>query len=160
MKKFILPALLVLLIATGCGRKVVYNETRQFANNTWKFFEPETFDVNIKNIDNCYNIYVELVIDTAYLRESNYPILINMYSPNNERRTFRSYVMVRNEQGSWLGDLDGKYLKCKDQIREYFFFNVEGKHQIQLSHLTGRYEQPGIQSLTLSIEKAKLEYPE
>ncbi len=155
-----LPLILLSLILLASCNRTVLEEERTFANSNWKFFQPEEFNLNIKNIDDCYNIYATVVIDTAQFKMSRLPLFVNLYSPNGERRSFTGYLLPKDELGKWNGDFKDGKLVCTRCIREYFFFNVTGDHTIEVSQYTHRYDLNGIESFTLKIEKADVIYPD
>ena len=154
-------SLVATLLLCSCGNKTLLDETRTFANDTWLRFTPEHFDIQATSTDDCYNFNVTLVIDTAHYRETALPIMLEMESPEHEKRTLFSTILFRNHEGSWLGTFDDNDLLTVTQtVRQFYFFNTKGTHSLNLSQRTHRYEIHGIKSLNLCITKAKLEYPE
>lgn len=160
MIRRILPIFLLLLLLTSCKNSLVYEDQRTFDNADWQFFAPEKFEVPIRNIDDCYNIYAAVAIDTNQMKMSTLPLFVDLYSENGERRSFNSYIRLKNEKGQWAGKFEDGQLLCENRIREYFFFNTTGTHTLEISQYTHKYSLPGIHSLTLKVEKAKLEYPD
>lgn len=160
MKKIILP-FLALIMLCSCGHKVILEESRSFNNSTWLRFEPEHFVVHADNTEDCYNFYVTLHVDTTLFRETGLPIMLETKSPEGETRTLFSTVLLRNHEGSWLGEFgnDGT-LEVTQMVRQFYFFNVKGDHTIDLSQRTSKYEIRGIRDLNFKIEKTKIEYPE
>lgn len=154
-------AFMATALLCSCGNKTLLDDTRTFANDTWMRFTPEHFDIHATSTDDCYNFNVTLTIDTARYRETALPIMIEMQSPEHEKRTLFSTILFRNHEGSWLGSFDDNGLLTVTQtVRQFYFFNTTGTHSLDLSQRTHRYEIHGIKSLNLNITKAKLEYPE
>ncbi|MBQ0016411.1 MAG: hypothetical protein KBT04_05455 [Bacteroidales bacterium] len=158
MKKtlIILLGCLSMLVITSCKQKVVVNDTRTFADKNWVRFTQETFDVNIADVDECYDIYLSAVIDTALYRQAGLPIIVSITHNDGETRQFRTDLALKNAQGQWQGEFkDGllNYTKC---IRPYFFFNSNGKYTIALSQCSHRYDLYGVVSVTLHIERAEI----
>lgn len=162
MKKLQHALLIVLAAITmaSCGNDVIYNETRTFDNETWLRQQPETFDFEVSNIEDCYNIYVTFRLDTADLRGNDLPLINNLYTEEGERRMWYGSIHLRNADGTWLHKLEGKYVVGEQKIREYFFFNAKGMHTLEIGQGTSRYEIHGVGSFGVRIEKAKLVYPE
>lgn len=160
IKSFLL-ALLCPLFLISCKSDILVQDQRVFDNNTWMRFEMEKFDVNVNNIDDCYDIYLNLVVDTAQLKENVVPLIFNMNAPNGERRMFRTLVNIKNKNGLLLGEShnDG-YIYFTHKARNYFFFNAEGVYEIEVGQATNRYELRGIKSVELVVERAELVYPE
>ncbi|MBR3413841.1 MAG: hypothetical protein IKG81_14265 [Bacteroidales bacterium] len=159
--RYILLSLIVLASLCSCGKKVILDEDRTFANDTWLRFQPEQFSVTPGSPDDCYNFLLTLTIDTARFHESGLPIMMEIESPEHEKRTLFSTILLRNHEGHWLGSFDehGNIIVTQP-IRQYFFFSTASTHSISLGQRTNKYEIKGIRSLNLKVEKAKLEYPE
>ena len=160
MKKVIL-SLLILTTLCSCGKKVILDEDRTFANDTWLRFQPEQFEVTPSSTDDCYNFLVTLTIDTNRYLESGLPLILELENAAHEKRTLFSTVVLRNHDGHWMGTFDenGSLVVTK-MVRQYFFFSTASSHTITLGQRTNKYEIHGIRNLNFRIEKAKLEYPE
>lgn len=159
-RKLFALASAILLLCAGCGQKPLHDESRTFANDTWMRFEPEHFMVNVTNTDDCFNIEVFVTVDTARYRESSIPLMLEVESPDHEKRTLFSTLPLRNLNGNCLGSFtDEGYLVCHQTVRDYYFFNSKGVHTLTLGQRTSKYEIKGIKELRLTINKAELEYP-
>lgn len=158
----ILAALLLTsLTIVSCGKKVILDETRTFSNNTWLRFQPEHFDVTPASTDDCYNFLVTVAIDTARYRENGLPVMMELESPDHERRTLFSTILLRNNDGNWMGEFgDDGLLTVTKMVRQYYFFSSAETHSLNLSQRTSKYEIHGIRSINLHIERAKLDLPE
>ena len=159
--KHLLPILLVTLMLCSCGKNVLLDDTRTFADNTWKRFQPEQFELTPTSTDDCYNIIVTVTIDTSRYHETGLPIILELDNANHEKRTLFGTLVLRNHNGNWMGSFDEQgNLVIQQAIRQYFFFSSTTTHHISLGQRTSKYEIHGIRSLNLKVEKAKLEYPE
>lgn len=164
MKKILINLILLSLVAftlTSCHKdKILYEDTVTFTDQTWLRQEPKSFNIQVKNIDDCYNIYFTMKIDTASVRGNNFPLVVNLYSENGERRMFYSYLQVRNNEGNWIVPREGSKLIIDQRIKEYFFFNSVGQHRLEIGQGTDRYEIKKVEYFGVRIEKAELIYPE
>ena len=151
-------ALLCSFLVAACGGKVVVDDTHTFESDRWQSFEPQVFDFNIRNAEDCYDIYVTAVIDTALYHEKMLPLAVNLTGASGESRVFR-YDMVVRDKNSWIGEYRDGLLYSKRCIRQYFFFNGTGQFSLTFKQITSRYELSGIHALMLRIERSKLEYP-
>ena len=159
-RKLFALAAVALLLCAGCGRKPLLDESRTFANDTWMRFEPEQFKVDVANTDDCFNFEVFVTVDTARYRESSIPLMLEVESPDHEKRTLFSPPSLRNYNGNCLGTFtDEGYLVGHQTVRDYYFFNTKGEHTLSLGQRTSKYEIKGIKELRLTIRKAELEYP-
>lgn len=161
MKRYILPILLSLLLFCSCGKKVILDQDRTFANATWMRFEPESFQVDAPNTEDCYNIYFTAHIDTALFHEKGLPLILEMVGPDGEKRSLFPSVVLRNHEGTWMGEIDNQgILTVSQMVRQFYFFNSKGTHTINLSQRTSKYQIEGIRDINLRVEKVKIELPE
>lgn len=149
-----------LLLLVSCNKGVVFNETQEIPNGNFQRFTEQKFNVNIENIDDCYDLYVTTVIDTAKFISSTLPIMVTVDGPNGDSRMFRNTIMIRDKTGNWKGDLDGSLLTTVTRVREYYFFNIEGKQLVRISQCSHKYDIRGISMVGFRIVKADLVYPD
>lgn len=159
--KHCLIGLLFSVFFVSCQSDILVKEQRFFNNNTWTRFEMEKFQIDVNNVDDCYDIYLNLAIDTAFMREDVIPLSFSLNAPNGERRMFRTLVNIKNKNGLLLGEKgDDGYIYFEHKARDYFFFNNKGVYNVEVGQATNRYELRGVKSLELVVEKAELVYPE
>ncbi len=138
------------------------DEERTFANATWNFFTPEVFEFDITNPDDYFNITLEVMLDSALMRNDQLPLTVNIYNEDGERRMFYAYINLV-ENGRWKGeplkrrDRDGLRLMSQ-RVREFFLFNTGGHYRMEVGQVTSQYDLEGIESLRVKIEKAKIDY--
>jgi hypothetical protein len=159
--KRLLSIVFATLILCSCGKKVLLDDTRTFANDTWLRFQPEQYEVTPASTDDCYNFILTITIDTSRFHENGLPIIMELDNANHEKRTLFSTLVLRNHNGSWMGKFDDHgNLVVTQTVRQYLFFSSNATHSLSLGQRTSKYEIHGIRSLNLKIEKAKIEYPE
>lgn len=148
----------------ACSDNVIVDESRTFANGVWNRFTPEEFTIDVTNADDYYNINLEIVIDSALMRDHQMPFTVNLYSPEGERRMFYAYIPLV-ENGRWKGQpqpgrqRDG--LRVINQcIRPFFTFNSEGTYRMEVGQATSQYDLEGVESLRLTVEKTTIDYKE
>ena len=147
----------LLVLFSSCGNKVIVDEERSFQNEVWNRFTPEAFIVEIDNVDDYYNIDLTLSIDTTHYSERIFPMTVNLFSPNGERRMFY-YDLVLKQNGRWRGEQDGKFRVITERIRSYFSFNTTGSHRLEIGQASSKYDLLGPASLSVYIERTKLDY--
>lgn len=150
------------VLLCSCGGKSVLDEERTFANATWNFFTPEVFEFDITNPDDYFNITLEVMLDSALMRNDQLPLTVNLYNEDNERRMFYAYINLV-ENGRWKGEplkgRDREGLRLMSQrVREFFLFNSSGHYRMEVGQVTSQYDLEGIESLRVKIEKAKIDY--
>lgn len=153
-----IPLILVaLLMLASCGQKSVLDEQHTFANGVWNHFTPESYNVDITNTDNYYDINVNVAIDTTIYRYDNLPLTVNIYSPNGEHRMFYADIPFKH-QGRWRGQVVDGQRTFNQRIRSYFSFNTKGTHRIDIAQATSQYDLEGVRMFGVQIVKAKLDY--
>ena len=141
---------------------MLIDETREFDRAVWQRFTPESFDVKVENPDDYYRIDIELVVDSALMRNEQLPLTVNMYSPDGERRMFYAYINLV-EHGRWKGEMQkGRTKKglrvMRQTIRPFFTFNSKGVYRMEIGQATSQYELEGLYSLRLDIERTEIDY--
>lgn len=158
MKKLYLP-LLCLLLLTACGSRPVHHEERSFAADTWNHFKPETFQFDIRNATDYYNIDLSATIDTVRYRYESLPLQFTLVSPNGERRQLYGTVQMK-DHGRWRGEMEGtsNLRTATGRIRSFFSFNAKGDYSLEVSQITSQYDLEGIHQIELTITRAKVDY--
>lgn len=160
-KRHLILPVLALLLFCSCSKSTLFEEERTFANNTWFRLQPEHFSVKATNTDDCYNFLFSVTLDTALYGETALPIMMEIESPDHEKRTLFSTILLRNREGNYLGEFDEQGHLCVTQmVRQFYFFNAKGEHSINIGQRTTKYEIRGIHNIKLQLNKVKLEYPE
>lgn len=153
-------AALLLILAASCNSSVLFDEEHVIADAKWNRFSPEEFHVKSNSVDDYYDLYVTVSVDTNQYRLNSLPVNINLYSPNGERRMFPSTVTLRKSNGQWNGTFEGSVLTCSQRVRDCFCFNTEGDYKVEVGQATHYYDITGVKSIAFKVLKTKLEYPE
>lgn len=156
MKRIPLILAAILLLA-ACANKTVLDEQRTFANGVWNHFTPESYNVEIGNVENYYDIDFSVAVDTAVYRYPNLPLTVNIYSPNGEHRMFYADIPLKH-QGRWRGEVQDGLRTFNQRIRSYFSFNTKGTHRIDVAQATSQYDLEGVRTFGVQVTKAKLDY--
>lgn len=158
MKKILLTlSIAIISLFSACSDKPIFDEKHNFANTTWMRFDAEVFDVNIKNTNDCYDLYFSVTIDTNVLKLNNIPLVISIDDEEGGRRVFMSDIILRDKEGKSHGNALGNYVEFKTKVREYFYFNSKGLHKFSVKNGTHLYELKGIASIGLKIEKSNMD---
>ena len=156
---------LLLLPLASCSRPDTVAESVLDlpSGGKWLRFEPQEVTVSIPNSDDCYELHVSAIIDTALYRGSSLPLTLKVSTPQGERRTIFADLLLVARDGHTLGqpcpDGPAGSLLFNQRIREYFYFNQPGDHTVSIGQRTTRYEIQGIRQVRFTVRKAKLEYP-
>ncbi len=156
-KKFASLLVVAICLFSACSSNVIINETHNFSDMKWMRFEPENFDVSVKNIDNCYDINIHVTVDPDILRIDVLPLIIDIDDSEGGHRMFMAEIPLRDKEGKLLGQKMGNFEEYTVKVREYFFFNTKGIHAFSIKNGTSYYELNGIASLGLEIVKSNMD---
>ena len=149
-----------MMLLVSCGKGVIFDEMQTIPGDNFQRFTEQKFEVDIDNIDDCYDLYVTTTIDTSCYVSNSLPIMVTVDGPNGDSRMFRNIVSVRDKDGNWKGDIDGSTLTTVTRVREYYFFNVAGMHTVRISQCSHKYDIRGISKVGFRVVKADLVYPD
>lgn len=153
MRTKILTIFTFVLLFSSCGTKTVLEETKPFANNCWKRFEPVEFTIPQVDTEKAYRISFTLRYDTTKLRDKMLPLLITFYADSNERHTIIPDFELRDKNGKLLGQTVGQYCTVSDTIDYYRRFNHAEPYTYKVKQRTSKYELYGITSLQMKAER-------
>ena len=139
---------------------VIYSDTHTFKNNTWMRFEPEVFNVDVNDSNECYDIYMSARLDTTVFKDGDLPLIINIYNESGERRMFNGHIQVRDSENRLLGKTIGPFVDVSAKVTKYFYFNRAGVHRFEIKNNSSKYEMPGVANFGLRLEKTTIEYPD
>ena len=158
MKKILLFATIAIGLLAACSEnKIVIDETHEFADTKWQRFEPESFKFDISDTAACYDIYFNFRIDTATFRSDNLPFICTLVEREDYKRTLTTEIAIRDKRGIWLGTPVGQFYEYRRKVREYFFFNAKGPHELQVKNGSQFLEAAGFISFGIKIEKVNMD---
>ena len=157
MKKLIPIFIFAIAIFSSCSNDVIFEETHQFPNETWQRFEPECFTFDVKNVEDCYDIYFNFRINTNVFRVEQLPFIIQLTDSEGTTRNMKTEIAIVDKNGNLNGNKIGMYSEFNVKVREYFFFNHEGKHEFLIKNGSQFFELQGITSFGLKIVKANMD---
>lgn len=153
MKYKILTIITFALLATSCGTKTVLDETKPFANNCWKRFEPVKFTIPKVDTDKAYRISLTLRYDTTKLTGKILPMLVMFYADSNEHHTITPDFELCDQKGRRYGTTVGQYCTVSDTIDHYRHFSHAEPYTYLIKQRTSKYELYGIASLQMVAEE-------
>lgn len=155
MHRILILAILPLLFVS-CGKKTVLDETHNFNNQIWMRFEPEKYQFEIKNTEDCYDIIFRIRLDTTTFTSEELPLIVDLFNGNEEHRNFTVTAKVHTNKGTLNGTRMAQFVDLEVPAKKYFFFNVSGTQRIEVKQATSHYELPGVNSLGVTIQKSDM----
>ena len=146
------------MVCVSCT-KFSYRDDHTVPNGVWNSFEPQKFEFEWKKPDMCVDLSLTAAFDTSMYREKEFPVIVKMKSPEGESRQFRTQICIVDKGGMMHGKANEEGLiVCHQTIRPHMFFNSKGKHSIELTQGTSKYDLVGVKKIGIEIEKSNLEY--
>ena len=146
---FILSAFLL----SSCNKDKIFEENYDFKNNTWSKSEVVTFEPNIENVDQEYDILIAVRHTSAY-PYANVIIGLTMETPGGEKRMMQHSLIVRNEDGTFKGEGLGDIYDIKVPVFKNILLKYPGKYKFIIENRMHLVEMPDLMSIGLIIEKS------
>lgn len=146
-----------LAVFAGCSNDVIFEGNHQFSDEKWQRFEPEVFTFDVKNIDDCYDIYFNFRVNCNEFRVEILPFIIQLTDSEGTVRNMKTDIAIVGKDGGWKGNVIGNYCEYSVKVREYFFFNREGRHEMAVKNGSQFLELEGITSFGLKIVRANMD---
>ncbi len=161
MKRILILLCAALMLAglTACN-KTILDETHTFTNETWLRFEPESYSFDIDDCYDCYDLLLTLRIDTTRYTDNVLPLIVDLYTANQEHRMFTTELKLHDRNGTLNGKRLGKYVDVTVPAKRFFYFNTEGTQRMEIKQATSRYEIAGINRLTATVQKSDMRLKE
>lgn len=145
--------LLGLLLYSLSSCSTIYDETQVLENATWQQGESYSFDFEIQDTEQLYDLFLEVEHGTAYPYQNLY-CLVKTTMPDGSTREEQASLELANAKGYWLGD-------CSEEIctRTIPFiiktqFSVSGVYTIELKQYSRPASLGPIAHLRLYINKS------
>ena len=124
--------LLFLLFLQSCKEEgVVFNDFVKIEESSWKYKDNVSFNFNISDTINAYDVYLQLRNTKAY-NWSNIYIFSDINYPNSKTRrdTFEFYLT--DKKGHWLGKKSGNIIENEFLLFKATKFPITGAYNISI----------------------------
>jgi gliding motility-associated lipoprotein GldH len=139
----------------SCKQGVIFNDyTRIGETEGWGRNIPIKFNVDIKDTNSTYDIYVNVRQATGY-PYSNLFLQLKTTYPNTTNYTDTLECILANERGEWLGDGAGDLWDNKILFKKNVKFHQIGQYSFTYTHGMRLDPLPLILDIGMSIEKSK-----
>jgi len=145
---------MAIIALSSCNKGKIYEKRQQFDNYTWNRFKPLFFEVEVKDIQSEYNVYLTLRHITQYPYD-DLKINLTVFSPANEQRTTMHTFLIKDTNGKFLGEGAGDLWDLKLLVKGKYYFNKEGTYKFQIDNLMDYFDIVGLMDLGLIVEKVK-----
>ncbi len=152
--KIILGLWLVTLVS--CSGRKVFEERHVFEKLKWNAFESVFFETDIDDIDQDYDISVEVRHHTVYPYDQ-LSMTLAVYAPSGERRVKEFTLLMKNPDGTFRASGMGDLWDLTEPVMKQFRFNEKGHYKFEIENTMPKFDTPGIMEIGLKIEKSEVE---
>ena len=148
--KSILYLLLLLLGLSSCQPNYVLNEEQVILEDHWTYDEIKSFDLNISNLEDIYDLNLIITHNKEYSYENIY-MKIHTHFPSIEKKSEQITIQLADKKGQWLGKCKGEECMIKVYLLEGFKFPEVGDYTFSFEQFTRDESLKGIKKLTLQV---------
>ncbi len=156
MKRLFGWCLLILLFFTGCNSKLVYEGKKDFTNRYWVFNDPATFNFQIDDPSQKYNLSVN-VRNTAEYKYQN--IYLQYYLEDSTGRLIskdlKNVQLFNAKTGIPVGQGLGDLYDVERVFLEDFQFENKGAYVFRIDQFMRQDSLSEIMAVGLKVERAE-----
>jgi gliding motility-associated lipoprotein GldH len=156
-KQSVFCFIIALLFAfTGCSDpKGVMDESISIANHNWIYGNKIKFDVDIKDAQASYNLYLNVRVTSAYRYSNMFVLVYQSQGPTNKATTTRYELKLASPTGEWLGKGSGSMYSYQIPFKQQFRFPVAGKYHFEIEQNMRDNPLRSVSDVGLRVEKAE-----
>jgi gliding motility-associated lipoprotein GldH len=144
--------LLVTAFLVSCGSKTITNQQKSFKNKKWDRNQVLTYSFNIADTAARYDI------STTLKYFDNFPfdkvqLTFSLDDPSGEKRTTEHDLVIRNNEGRFLGKKAGDTIIMNFAIRNKYRFKATGLAKITLINRLPYQATEGLGGISLVVKK-------
>lgn len=151
-RKINLLGLLGLLLYSLSSCSTIYDETQVLENATWKQGESYSFEFEIQDTEQLYDLFLEVEHGTTYPYQNLY-CLVKTTMPDGSTREEQASLELANAKGYWLGDCSGESCTRTIPFIIKTQFTVSGVYAVELKQHSRPESLGPIAHLRLYIDK-------
>lgn len=130
MKTFLVLFGLVLLIA-ACDPFMVFDQYQKTGEGQWKWSDRKTFEVNMNDSLQMYNIYINIRHTTDYPK-SNLFVFLTTTAPTGISRRDTLEIIIADNRGKWEGNGFSDIKLVSREYRKAIRFLYPGKYIFEI----------------------------
>lgn len=154
MKKWIVLVAIAIL-AAACDKSRVYEKNTDMPDNIWEVSHVPRFEFDIADVQQSYNIYINLRNSVNY-PFSNIYVQYQMFDSegNSIEKDLQSILLFDTKSGKPYGNGLGDIFDHRMLIKESYVFDAPGQYVIELEQYMRMQQLPMLLSVGIRIEKS------
>jgi gliding motility-associated lipoprotein GldH len=140
-------------LVASCDPYMVYDEYIKTDGGQWKWSDKKTFEANMKDSIDLYNIIINIRHTTEYPK-SNLYVFVTTTAPSGASRRDTVEIIVADDHGKWKGNGFSDIKLISREYRKAVRFAIPGKYTFQVEQGMRMPEIP-VTDVGLRIEEYK-----
>ena len=153
IKRINLLLLLGLLCCGWSSCSTIYDETRTLEGGTWQQGQGLSFEFEIEDTEQLYDLFLEIKHGTDYPYQNMY-CLVQTTMPDGNNREEQASLELANAKGYWLGDCNEETCTRSIPFIIKTKFPIAGKYTIALQQHSRPERLGTIEYVRLHIDKS------
>lgn len=150
--KFLL--LSIVLLWLGCTQREVFSEYKPIATQGWSVDSLYSFDVNIEDENQTYNVYLNIRNRGEYPYQNMW-IYLKRFAPDSSIVNDTIECYLTDNRGKWLGSGVGAVYEMPVLYQQRIHFPVKGKYRYTLVHGMRDLVLKGVSDIGMKVEIEK-----
>jgi len=149
--------IMLIFVCTGCDHSRLYEKNTDFKQRYWVVSEKPSFDFEIPDTENKYNLYITLRNESDYPHSNIYfTYYLNDSTGTELEKKLTSELLFDKKTGRPFGSSGLGYIyEHKFPLLESYTFQRPGKYSIRYEQFMRTDTLRGILSVGLRVEKAE-----
>lgn len=139
----------------SCDRDLVYEKNKPMEEGVWNLTDIVKFNVDIADIKQPYNFYLNLRIKDTY-RYANLFLYMKTLYPDGKISVDTVECYLADVDGRWLGSRSGSLIDSRMIFRKNVVFPQAGRYSFEFEQAMRDTLLDGVEDFGIRIEKAEL----
>jgi len=149
---FIIFIVSSVIVFQSCNdRNYIFSGQNVFTEGIWNEQDSASFDVNITDTMQLYNLGLMLNHSKNYPAQNIY-LKINTTFPDGQYFSQQVNIDFANKAGKWFGDCSGDNCEVEAFIQQGAYFNQSGNYRFTIKQFTREVNLENINSLEFFVE--------
>ena len=141
-----------LVLLPSCNSNVIYTDSLEMPERTWKLLDIKAFKIPITDTLNRNNVFFTIRTGSSYPFRNIY-LFVTTTSPEGKSITDTLKYNLADEKGEWYGKGFGDIHELNLPYKTNVYFPLKGSYQFKIQHGMRAEDLKGVYDFGLRIEK-------
>lgn len=151
-KRWIIPVLLLSVVALSCSRDIVWSKSEKIAPEGWDYENKIEFQFEATDTTTLYDIFLDVRNNQDYPFR-NLILFFNTELPDGTHITDTIETYLATPTGEWTGSGFGSIRSNEFHFRRDVWFPQTGKYNFSIHHAMRKDKLQGIVDIGVTIKK-------